>query len=336
MRLPALDRGPQRRARAPSTCSCPTSSSRLRGRIRTASGASEARTSPLAGSPPYRTTGQPLRPSMRGSGEVLTVPREAAPGKVILGREAALHCAAVRRCPRHRSRPPPIPSTHTCNHRSMDATRLVPKPGSVLWRYGGDAAADRRPAPTRSCSRSRHPTVGAGVSEHSDFRERPLGAAAAHARLPYVDDLRRARAGRRDGPAHPRDAQAHQGRQARRRALPRARARGLRLGPRHPRPLDRARPRAARQADADRRGRALLRRMARARAADRRPRARPAGDLGGVRRLLRARWSPSASSARRRSTKSWNRSGRRPVPTCRSCPRGRGALPASLPRTRSA
>lgn len=50
----------------------------------------------------------------------------------------------------------------------------MPKPGSVLWRYAGDA----RLVATGSYAillQVAHPTVGAGVSEHSAFRADPWG-----------------------------------------------------------------------------------------------------------------------------------------------------------------
>lgn len=56
----------------------------------------------------------------------------------------------------------------------MDATRLAPKPGSVLWRYGGDVRLISTGA-YAILLQVGHPTVGAGVSEHSDFRADPWG-----------------------------------------------------------------------------------------------------------------------------------------------------------------
>lgn len=56
----------------------------------------------------------------------------------------------------------------------MDAAELVPKPGSALWRYAGDA----RLLATGTYAillQVAHPTVGAGVSEHSAFRIDPWG-----------------------------------------------------------------------------------------------------------------------------------------------------------------
>ena len=51
---------------------------------------------------------------------------------------------------------------------------LVPKPGSVLWRYAGDARLLATGA-YAILLQVGHPTVGAGVSEHSDFRADPWG-----------------------------------------------------------------------------------------------------------------------------------------------------------------
>ncbi len=51
---------------------------------------------------------------------------------------------------------------------------LVAKPGSVLWRYGGDARLLGAGA-YAILLQVGHPTVGAGVSEHSDFRGDPWG-----------------------------------------------------------------------------------------------------------------------------------------------------------------
>jgi uncharacterized protein (DUF2236 family) len=56
----------------------------------------------------------------------------------------------------------------------VEATGLAPKRGSVLWRYAGDA----RLIATGGHSillQVAHPTVGAGVSEHSSFRADPWG-----------------------------------------------------------------------------------------------------------------------------------------------------------------
>jgi uncharacterized protein (DUF2236 family) len=50
----------------------------------------------------------------------------------------------------------------------------VAKPGSVLWRYGGDVRLIGTGA-YAILLQVGHPTVGAGVSEHSDFRADPWG-----------------------------------------------------------------------------------------------------------------------------------------------------------------
>jgi uncharacterized protein (DUF2236 family) len=51
---------------------------------------------------------------------------------------------------------------------------LVAKPGSALWRYGGDVRLIGTGA-YAILLQVGHPTVGAGVSEHSDFRADPWG-----------------------------------------------------------------------------------------------------------------------------------------------------------------
>jgi uncharacterized protein (DUF2236 family) len=56
----------------------------------------------------------------------------------------------------------------------MNAAELVPKPGSPLWRYGGDARLIGTGA-YAILLQVAHPTVGAGVSEHSNFRADPWG-----------------------------------------------------------------------------------------------------------------------------------------------------------------
>jgi uncharacterized protein (DUF2236 family) len=51
---------------------------------------------------------------------------------------------------------------------------LVPKPGSILWRFAGDARLVAT-GPYAILLQVAHPTVGAGVSEHSGFRADPWG-----------------------------------------------------------------------------------------------------------------------------------------------------------------
>jgi uncharacterized protein (DUF2236 family) len=51
---------------------------------------------------------------------------------------------------------------------------LVPPPGSTAWRYAGDARLLATGA-YAILLQVAHPTVGAGVSEHSDFRADPWG-----------------------------------------------------------------------------------------------------------------------------------------------------------------
>jgi uncharacterized protein (DUF2236 family) len=55
-----------------------------------------------------------------------------------------------------------------------EAPSLVPKPGSVVWRYSGDARL-LTAAGYALLLQVSHPTVGAGVSEHSDFKSDPWG-----------------------------------------------------------------------------------------------------------------------------------------------------------------
>jgi uncharacterized protein (DUF2236 family) len=51
---------------------------------------------------------------------------------------------------------------------------LIAKPGSTIWRYAGDARLISTGA-YAILLQVAHPTVGAGVSEHSDFRADPWG-----------------------------------------------------------------------------------------------------------------------------------------------------------------
>lgn len=51
---------------------------------------------------------------------------------------------------------------------------LVPRPGSAVWRYAGDVRL-LSTAAYAILLQVAHPTVGAGVSEHSDFRADPWG-----------------------------------------------------------------------------------------------------------------------------------------------------------------
>jgi uncharacterized protein (DUF2236 family) len=55
-----------------------------------------------------------------------------------------------------------------------EAAELVPRPGSVVWRYAGDARL-LTAAGYALLLQVSHPTVGAGVSEHSDFKADPWG-----------------------------------------------------------------------------------------------------------------------------------------------------------------
>ena len=56
----------------------------------------------------------------------------------------------------------------------MNATQLTPVPGSVAWRYAGDVRLLATGAYALLLQVS-HPTVGAGVTEHSNFRADPWG-----------------------------------------------------------------------------------------------------------------------------------------------------------------
>jgi uncharacterized protein (DUF2236 family) len=56
----------------------------------------------------------------------------------------------------------------------IDPTQLVPQPGSVTWRYASDARLLSTGA-YAILLQVAHPTVGAGVSEHSEFRADPWG-----------------------------------------------------------------------------------------------------------------------------------------------------------------
>src|ERR1044072_1062701 len=55
-----------------------------------------------------------------------------------------------------------------------EAPALTPKPGSVTWRYAGDARLIATGA-YAILLQVGHPAVGAGVSEHSEFRADPWG-----------------------------------------------------------------------------------------------------------------------------------------------------------------
>jgi uncharacterized protein (DUF2236 family) len=55
-----------------------------------------------------------------------------------------------------------------------EAAELVPRPGSVVWRYAGDARL-LSTAGYALLLQVSHPTVGAGVTEHSNFKADPWG-----------------------------------------------------------------------------------------------------------------------------------------------------------------
>jgi len=55
-----------------------------------------------------------------------------------------------------------------------EVAELVPQPGSAVWRHAGDARLIATGA-FAILLQVAHPTVGAGVSEHSDFRADPWG-----------------------------------------------------------------------------------------------------------------------------------------------------------------
>jgi uncharacterized protein (DUF2236 family) len=57
---------------------------------------------------------------------------------------------------------------------SEEAHLLVPGPGSIVWRYAGDARL-LAAAGYALLLQVSHPTVGAGVGEHSDFKADPWG-----------------------------------------------------------------------------------------------------------------------------------------------------------------
>lgn len=58
--------------------------------------------------------------------------------------------------------------------RAEEVPALVPTPGSVTWRYAGDARLIATGA-YAILLQVAHPAVGAGVSEHSEFRADPWG-----------------------------------------------------------------------------------------------------------------------------------------------------------------
>lgn len=64
-------------------------------------------------------------------------------------------------------------STEVLPHPN-EAPSLVPKPGSVVWEYSGDARLLTASGYALLLQVS-HPTVGAGVSEHSNFKSDPWG-----------------------------------------------------------------------------------------------------------------------------------------------------------------
>ncbi len=117
---------------------------------------------------------------------------------------------------------------------------LIPGPGSVAWRLSSDARI-MSTAGYALMLQVAHPTVGAGVHEHSNFEADPWGRLLRTLDYTTVMVYGRPELAGRDGQAHPRDAQAHQGHEAKRRALLRPRARGLRVGARDARPVDRRR-----------------------------------------------------------------------------------------------
>jgi len=55
-----------------------------------------------------------------------------------------------------------------------EAAQLVPRPGSPVWRFAGDARLVTTAGYALLLQVS-HPTVGAGVTEHSDFKTDPWG-----------------------------------------------------------------------------------------------------------------------------------------------------------------
>ena len=64
-------------------------------------------------------------------------------------------------------RTPPLPTAE-------EVPELVPSPGSVVWNYAGDGRL-LATAGYALLLQVSHPTVGAGVSEHSNFKEDPWG-----------------------------------------------------------------------------------------------------------------------------------------------------------------
>lgn len=64
-----------------------------------------------------------------------------------------------------------MPPTYTWD---VNGTALTPEPGSVSWRYAGDVRLLATGAYALLLQVA-HPTVGAGVTEHSDFRADPWG-----------------------------------------------------------------------------------------------------------------------------------------------------------------
>jgi uncharacterized protein (DUF2236 family) len=66
------------------------------------------------------------------------------------------------------------PAVTTILPSTEEIQDLVPQPGSAVWRYSGDVRL-LATAAYAILLQVAHPTVGAGVSEHSDFRADPWG-----------------------------------------------------------------------------------------------------------------------------------------------------------------
>ena len=163
---------------------------------------------------------------------------------------------------------------------------LVPGSATVTWRRAGDVRV-LLAAGYALLLQVSHPTVGAGVSEHSRFRTDPWGRLLRtldySCTMVYAGAEQAGEMGQRIREFH------KQIRGVRPDGVPlqRARARGLRVGPRDPRRRDRAGPRALRRAALGSRPGTAVGRVAHARAPARDPRSRPSTHVAGVPLLLR-------------------------------------------------
>ena len=96
---------------------------------------------------------------------------------------------------------------------ASDWPSLTPHPGTITWCRAGDPRL-LLAAGYALLLQSAHPTVGAGVSEHSQFQRDPWGRLLRTLDYAYTMVLRRPAGRRRDGQSDPLVPQTNQGRQA--------------------------------------------------------------------------------------------------------------------------